>query len=81
MSVPVACWVSPMAQSVDVRGPRAYISAACADPLSGDAGDSGPSPGCTAYRGFAPSSNSWVRSLMNVGVGEPCLDDVGAACC
>jgi len=28
MSVPVLCWVSPMAQSVDVFGPRAYISAA-----------------------------------------------------
>jgi hypothetical protein len=28
ISVPVACCVRPMAQSVDVRGPRAYISAA-----------------------------------------------------
>ena len=28
MSVPVACWVRPIAQSVEVRGPRAYISAA-----------------------------------------------------
>jgi hypothetical protein len=30
MSVPVACWVSPIAQSVELRGPRAYISAAAA---------------------------------------------------
>ena len=28
MSVPVRCCVSPIAQSVDDRGPRAYISAA-----------------------------------------------------
>ena len=28
MSVPVLCWVSPIAHSVEVRGPRAYISAA-----------------------------------------------------
>ena len=34
MSVPVACWVSPMAHSVEVRGPRAYISAARADAVA-----------------------------------------------
>jgi hypothetical protein len=28
MSVPVLCWVRPIAQSVEVAGPRAYISAA-----------------------------------------------------
>ncbi len=28
MSVPVLCWVRPIAQRVEVRGPRAYISAA-----------------------------------------------------
>ena len=30
MSVPWACWVSPMAQRVEVLGPLAYHSAACA---------------------------------------------------
>jgi hypothetical protein len=28
ISVPVSCWVRPIAQSVEVRGPRAYSSAA-----------------------------------------------------
>ena len=81
ISVPVACWVSPIAQSVEVRGPRAYISAARRID----------SPGMPVI--FSPTSqrvgshrSSHLLELAGalgdeLGVGEPGIDDVAQHAC
>jgi len=65
MSVPVACWVRPIAQSVAERGPRAYHSAAWRMRVAGTLVMVSARSGVYGFTASRTLSKSCVRAAMN----------------
>ena len=61
MSVPVLCCVSPIAQSVAERGPRAYSSARLTDEVGAHTGDVSARSGVYGFTASRTFSKSCVR--------------------